>query len=339
MGRQLNVTIRGRFKPFSHTPGARALIPLTDWVITAYPTRLEISDFFNEPIVIEMQITGPIQLFTLQQDLEQGVCRIFGEAKEGFFEWELFVDQKINVLTLRLARGKEMTLFIDGKKVKMHRNEALDLIEVPKMPSLSAQERISLGCHKKQDVEKMKQRNDLCEILPLLHFASQRVILPTDQRLQCMPRQESTFVDFVQTGFDAFLVPKRRDDCYLGIPCERLPNSVTPLYRLKAIQHTFRCLLIREQGGCIELLPNLPKIFPSGRMIGVRVPGGSLDFEWRKGKLRCVVVRSEQDLKLPIIWPKEIRAYRTSKQRGVHPREECLVIDKGTKRVVDKFQK
>lgn len=74
------IKIAQKFRPFSHTPGSICLIPGTDRVVEAFPTLIRI-----DGKEIPLSITGPVDGFTLEQDLERDLVRVFGKAKEGHF--------------------------------------------------------------------------------------------------------------------------------------------------------------------------------------------------------------------------------------------------------------
>jgi alpha-L-fucosidase 2 len=52
-------------------------------------------------------------------------------------------------------------------------------------------------------------------------------------------------------------------------------------------------MLIQSYGGEIALLPALPKVWPEGRISGIRARGGfELGFSWKAGKLTSLTIHS-----------------------------------------------
>lgn len=313
------------------------MIPLSNWVVTAYPTRMELSDFFEDMIVIEMALKGPIRGFTLQQDLEKDICRIFGSSEAGYFEFQLFVDFQEKALSIKYARGEAVVVFVDGKQVRLQKGEVIDLIDVLQGKQTETKEKISLGSNRKQEINEIWGRYDLREMLPILYTISQSVLLPAEERITQLPVSEEGFSQFLATGFRSLFVPKRRDENYLGVFYEKLPDSLTPLYRLKAFQKAFRMLFLMEEDAKIQLLPNLFSTFHCGRFIGAKVQGAKIDFEWRSGKLRAVIIYPEKKGELTFLWPKEIQGCRSDKQEVVQGKQTTVGLKPGKRVILDRF--
>ncbi|MEX1012586.1 MAG: hypothetical protein WD595_06670 [Waddliaceae bacterium] len=77
----MKISIVNRFKPFSHTPGVKLLLPGTDQFFQVYPEKIITGD-----TEIPLDIKGPVKNFTVEQDLEKGSIRVFGHSSTGYFE-------------------------------------------------------------------------------------------------------------------------------------------------------------------------------------------------------------------------------------------------------------
>ena len=80
-----------RFRPFSHEPGTLMMFPASRYVIRAFPSRLQILACQEGTWTIQkevgLSISGPVKDFTVQQDLEKGVLRVWGKGIKGFFRY------------------------------------------------------------------------------------------------------------------------------------------------------------------------------------------------------------------------------------------------------------
>ena len=87
-------SLTNAIRPFSHLPGESSMLPKSSWSVTAYPTRVELENLgeAKEKISFLLELEGPIEGFTLMQDLERNFVRVFGTAKEGYFSYRLFAE-------------------------------------------------------------------------------------------------------------------------------------------------------------------------------------------------------------------------------------------------------
>ena len=159
----IHIEIRERLRPYSHTPGATALIPGTLWVVRAFPTRLCIEDLtgvVHYELPIEISVS-PKRGFTLQQDLERQLLSVFGQGEKSFFRLQ-------------------MRALADG--IELKRGAECWVVPLAGPRCGKARERLSLGNNKAQDWDLARRRWDLREILPLLFHLGQQT--PGEEKVE-----------------------------------------------------------------------------------------------------------------------------------------------------------
>ncbi len=138
------ISIATRFRPFSHRPFSKCVLPGTDLVVKVSSDLLEIGD-----VEIPLESDG----LTLQMDLEKNCVWVF---RKGF--------------RLRIVASKEGVSVVSADEttffpLKVHFHLPGEI------------ERLSFGVHKSQDWDLVLRRMDMKEILPILYHLSQKVPL------------------------------------------------------------------------------------------------------------------------------------------------------------------
>ena len=163
--------IASRYRPFSHTAGTSLLIPGSSVVVTAYPTCLALH-VENMVYTLRWSVTGIIQQFTLEQDLENHSVSVSGFAHEGFFRYLLFIREKKLVVKLDRGPKEGLHLVIEKQGSKAVSNHLLlkqELCLQASLQSIQASacaERISFGVAKSQDWDLIRRRQEPLEYLP-----------------------------------------------------------------------------------------------------------------------------------------------------------------------------
>ncbi len=171
---------------FSHDSGCELLIPLTLIKAKIFATRLEFYNFKKQKLLlsIDLRLKGEVKDFTVLQDLKKGLVQVTGFIKKDFFKYQLFLDNikknkpkktqigHIGWLWLKAPKTVSEVVFEreKGRKVaalqKLELPFALKETEFCLLPKENF-ELLSLGSHKKQQMEMLQKRSDLTEILPL----------------------------------------------------------------------------------------------------------------------------------------------------------------------------
>ncbi|MGB7978096.1 MAG: hypothetical protein WCF19_02920 [Chlamydiales bacterium] len=318
----MKMKIAKKIKPFSHIPGASCVIPGSCSVIEAFPTLLKIG---GRPW--KMALTGPVEGFTVQQDLETDCVWVFGRAKEGYFRLKI--------------RAGESGFHIDVEKGPLESAHIPSPIDFISKPSV---ERLSLGSHKAQDD---LRRSDLKTALPILFCLGQKtpwippqpltgtarlLEFPADRKL-LYPAIEN----FIHAAFKGMLVPRLIDDQYQGLTLDEPPQG-HPCFLLQEGAKRIRSLFFQQDERRIALLPHLPIPFDCGRLLGIQAPGiGEIDLEWSKKTVRRAIFRVASSGEVILDIPKGIETFRVDKKKKIK-RGEPLFLESGKTYHLDRFE-
>ncbi|MBS3904850.1 MAG: hypothetical protein KGZ39_05955 [Simkania sp.] len=341
----MHIDIALRCKPFSHEPGTVCLIPGTDWRVRVFPTLIHFFGPEGQRHTEHFPIEGPIEGFTIEQDLEQKKLRVFGRAKLGYQRYEIRCVQDI------------IDMVIEKPEKKIIRIASSPTMALPK-------ERLSLGMHKLQHWEEMRRRLDLREILPLWFrlglmtpSASQQTNTQKQGSLglfeECLALYETKekkaleirLRHLMMAGFGGMMNPRLCDPDHQGIlsddPEEDHKRS---LKLLQGGAELIRSLFFLEKQNTWHLLPCLLPRFDAGRLTQVETRSGDLlDLEWSKSTMRRMIIHPKIDHSIEIVLPKELRRCRLrhriqEKGRSIQTGETIqLSADKAV--FLDRFEK
>jgi hypothetical protein len=284
--------MREKLHPFSHLPGTQCVIPGSDYTVQVFPTLLKVQGKEEFPI----GLTGPVEGFTVQLDLEKNCVFIWGTAREGYFRFRLEALEE--GLTLTLLRGPS---FQFGSKDLKPKDKIL-LATGGSRTQTTTIEKLSLGCSKAQDWELIRRRTDLTEISPLLFLLGQKVPAKS-------PASISDLKQCFLSSFSSLFFPHLTDPLHQGIT----PSQATdPLALLPACYQLIRSFLINET----HILPALPHDWHAGRALNLQTPFGTIDLEWTKGMIRRMVFRPTTDNPVEFTFPKQVRSFRTTVCNG-----------------------
>jgi len=345
----MHIDIALRFKLFSHVPGTTCLIPGTLWRAQVYPTLIKFFGPLGEKVTYPFSHGGPLEQFTIEQDLEKREVRILGKTGEQFLR------------SLVFCRKGELE-FVEGKNAPL---QIASISPWKERSSCDTSPRLSMGVHKKQEWEGIKQRRELVEILPLWfylgamtpHVETQdtqgvrrgslmlldecKHLLETRQRRELEIRLRYLFL----AGFSGMFNPRMHDADHQGILSDVPEEDLkTALLLLSEGAQSIRGLFVSQADGRLSLLPCLLPSFYAGRFVNLFTEDGDgLDLEWSKGMLRRAILRPVADRTVMLEWPKELRhcKVRSSlKDRGrTLKRGEPLELHSHQPLFLDRFEK
>lgn len=339
-------------RPFTHVPGETCLLPGTTVQVTAYPTKIVLDD---SPI--SLALTGPVEDFTLMQDLTRRFVRIFGRAKEGYFSYRLSADsQGITLLVERSPdAGIPFSFANEEKTLKRKETHVFPSLQDVKTSS----EFLHFGCHKRPDWTLVKRRLSLEEILPIwfalgsncpttsLHNEGTAALLkPVASHLKNRDRAAMgpAWLALFRAGFGGLMTPRLIDTDHLGILKQAPPPEGSPFVLLNEGARLIRAMLVQVSREKLSLLPCLPIELHAGCFQNVSISETlSLDLEWSKKMLRTVTLRPTQDQTCRLDLPKALKSFRlrtNRNQRGERfLKENSLEVEKGKTYLIDRFEK
>ncbi len=319
------IKIAERLRPFSHSQQTECLLPGTSILLKIYPSQVDfydMSSFSKEKIyTLYPQITGPLESFTVCQDLEQSLVKVWGKDAEYPFSY-----------TLSLSPCKQSCLY-KIKFDKALKKESNLPFPIHQKVFPTWQERLSLGSHKKQDWDLLYRRNDMTEFIPLFlrlaeltpqgapvsssegtHLLLNNLAQAIDEKNRATIKQHVSRI--VQAAFSGMLVPQLEDSLHLGLNLPAVSDSkISALTVLHSYaQELKRLFFEQETDGTFSLLPLLPPELHCGRYIGLRCAQlGTLHFEWSKKLMRRALFIADKDGLLTLNFQKSLKSFRLRK--------------------------
>lgn len=285
------IKIAQSFKPYIMEPGAKIPIPGSTLYAQVFPSLWRI--FSSEHTVLDegrIPLSGPLKRFVVFQNLDRGGVAVMSDQYKYYLS----------------PQGEYTT-------------------SIAKLPPASSHSReyVSFGVHKHADLEKIRRRKDLKEILPFVFrhgVLLQQLSLPPlkqtavslllkllDEAIAKADKERifPLLENFVYAGISKTLLPRLYDEEYQGIVSEdpKQEQEEVPFALLRAAALSMQKIFIEEQDGVVTVLPALPPEFPCGRWVGLSLSMGEISFEWAKKKLRKVVLKAHSSGAIVITTP------------------------------------
>ena len=338
----MRIEIDDRLRPFSHTPGTTCLIPGTFYSVRVFPCFLQIYDISKStPVLVGevcVKLSGPIEQFTVQQDLEKGYISVWGRAPQGFFRYCLRGHAEGKGIEFYVEKAPEvgLTVTFEGQDQFLAEKASLHFFTEDKIfrPYVAPiRERLSLGNNKAQDWDLVKRRLDPKEIIPVWHRLGHLIPATEPPRLyqgnlELLQSFKETFstkkndesmqklMNLFRAGFEGILTPRLNDDDYQGLTKSVYSsNDLSPLVLVSEGSHLIRRLFVSQEGNTIEVLPFLPPELHYGRFLHIQLNGGSISLEWTKKIIRRVAFYAQEDQEFKFDF-RHIRSFRLREEEG-----------------------
>lgn len=362
-----NIKIAERLKPFSHIPGTACILPGSGYQVQIFPTLLRFHDLASSPKLlteIQFDLQGPLQDFTVQNDLEKGELRIWGNAPAGFVRYSINSHKSGKGLRVHFEKTPVdgIHLIHENSAHKFFPNDSLTLFHAPfngdEIFRPLSIDRLSLGNHKSQDWEQILRRRDLSEIFPVWQRLGQLIPTPKKQdegayallhacregmRLNQPEKLYQLWINLFMAGFHSLLAPRVWDDQFQGLITEQPKDMpwISPLGLLTEGANLIRELFIHSNHATINILPSLIPEFHAGRLIEVSLEGAKISLEWSKKTIRRLefIPEIDQEWIFHFKHVKECRIRRNKSEKGGlvesgHP----VILEKNSHYFFDNFK-
>lgn len=367
----MQISIAERLRPFSHVPGTSTILPGLGYQIQVFPCLIRIYHLkTSSPILLaelSLELKGPVQQFTVYNDLEKGQISVTGKTSNGWMHYYIIGSKTHEGIRLFVERAPLGGIPIQhGQKFHLLQNkEWLSVLgenasfEPYQIPLC---DRLSLGSHKAQDWELIKRRGNLAELFPVWHRLGQLIpAIPTKElkegTLSLLDACRKSFMDqkseeahqswlnCLYGGFRSLLVPRLDDDDYQGLIASHslISSETSPLVLLSEGAQLIRRLFFLQENDKIIILPFILPCLPCGRLLNVQLEGGGfLSFEWTKKTIRRMILYVLQDREVTLKFRSHVHSYRLrqhSNERG--ERKNCqspLYLQKNCYYFFDNFK-
>ena len=248
---------------------------------------------------------------------------------------------------------KEWTVFQDLERARIQiRGRAKNGMFTREIPgiSLPKKAKLSFGAHKAQVMEKVIERCDPAEFLPLWHALAQYYPAEPSKDLgDCLlgDIQHADRLDLFQVwknlfhaGFSEWMIPRALDEGYHGFAKAPI-NGNDPFVLFTMGITLIQEMIVRWDGAALYILPRIPPELHCGRLVDVHIPGlGMLSVEWSKKEIKKMIVTPEITAEISIVHPKRIQGYRVKSGNSCSRQtiDKPLQIEKDVVLFFDQFQ-
>ncbi|MBI5274485.1 MAG: hypothetical protein HY860_05480 [Chlamydiales bacterium] len=330
------IKIATKMITFTHSYGSTVLLPASSCAITAYPTKVIIEDIITHKIQeFDIALTGPVKNFCLIQDMEKGHVRICGNYREGFALFTIELKDGIHFF------AKKAPTCIKGFS---HHIQGLFSATSQTTPKLD------LGISKKLDLDCIRYRLDVREIVPVLFKLStltstpnptQKIEIPLLVKLQtaiqCHDKLHlgEILKQIYLAYFSKGLVPRFIDGEYQGIINDMPFMKENPLDILEQLSSLIASMFCTKVDNKLIILPSIPKEFVCGRGLHFQVEDMSVSFLWKSNLLQRLIIENGSDVDI-MIESKGIKQYRYRSK--FHSTKDSIFLKKGI-HYFDRFMK
>lgn len=336
----MRIKIAQRYHPFSHLPGIKCVLPGTPYRLQIFPALIKAWDLSGSAIKecgeIPIAFEGPVDDFTVQADLEKGNITVSGKTVKGYGRYHL--EMSLEGIRLAPEKGPALPQILPLRGMQMR--------------TPPGSERLSLGCHKAQNWDLARHREDLAEIFPIWLKLGQMTPHPgsvsfTEPSLLALCENPDdpcrAFLNLYKAGFEGIMSPRSVDEQFQGFPLPPLPHHESSLALLAQGAALIRKLFFIQKENIFAILPHLPYQFHCGRMTGINAGNyGTIDVEWSKKQARRLIFEASAIGEVRFIFQTELKTMRlmsNSHPKGIRIASSSIIdIRPGERYLLDRFE-
>lgn len=113
----MHIAINERFRPFCHLPGTSTILPGSSYQVQIFPCLIRIFHLKNKSpsLLTELRLglKGPIEQFTLFNDLEKGRITVCGHTTDGWIRYHIISSSQDGACRLLIERGPSDGVLIE----------------------------------------------------------------------------------------------------------------------------------------------------------------------------------------------------------------------------------
>lgn len=333
------IEITQKFRPFSHQPGIHIPFPLLQLVFVVHPSKIEVMDWRAQPkelMTFKFKFKSPCKKMTAMVDLPKQKIEIHLLLEDNFAQMTLNYDDKKQHFTLSLDRYKEDDLNFEVSRPnkisvirrKLTKKKPLILFKDLEAKMPKGVELLSLGCHKKQEIEKIFYRQDLREFLPLWYLWGQFCTVKPDYTHK---EGHLVFLNFLQekmekkehdqlslylnniarSAFMPMMVPQLEDFKHWGFFLPRLSSSSTsPWLLLAELYQLVRQMFIFSKDHDYHVLPHLPEELHCGKLVKAKEHNLTFHLEWTKKTIRRMILFASKNETIHLHFQNKVKRFR-----------------------------
>ncbi|MCH9633701.1 MAG: hypothetical protein S4CHLAM7_04340 [Chlamydiae bacterium] len=356
------IQIKNKLKPFSTRPGIEIPFPISKHIFKIYPTVLEIINEQDLLLKVELFFKEPPNQFISFFNLVKNRVEVELSFDKGVVHYHLRIKENKLFFQVKRCGFKSFVLKMEGKEkksLKMHINQECVLVEeIDQKSPENSLEILSLGSHKKQQIEPLLERKDPKEILPLVflmgqlgsfertkHLEGSLNCIKTLQKNRRQKNHDQLLPDLLPVfnqSFSGLLAPYLEDiNFWKPTPSKFTKPRASRFSLLSELYFEIRHFFLTRTKNELFILPHLPPECYCGRLVNVEESGLTLQMDWSKKLLKMLHIYSAKEHTIKLVFQSPIQKCRVRVDNTtlVFKNKSSFTFEKSKTYFFDRFEK